>query len=55
MDRLAIIQSRVKSITDLPLEDREAIPHKYFMELTQEFRELMKEWKELDAKEIPTS
>ena len=55
MDRLAIIKARVKSITDLPLEDREAIPHKYFKELTEEFLDLMKEWKELDKKELPTS
>lgn len=48
MDRLSIIKARVKQICDLPLHDREAIPHKYFMELTEEFLELNKQWKDLE-------
>lgn len=49
MDRLKIIKARVAQIIALPLEDREAIPHKYFMELTAEFLELMKQWKEIET------
>lgn len=46
MDRLEEIKARVKSIIALPLEDREAIPHDRFMEITKEFLSLIKEWKE---------
>lgn len=49
MDRLAIIKARVAQITKLPLADREAIPHERFMELTKEFLDLIRQWKELDA------
>lgn len=51
MDRLSIIKARIEGIEKLPLEDRDAIPHKEFMKLNEEFLFLMKEWKELE-KEI---
>lgn len=41
------IKARLKAILSLPLEDREAIPHDKFMELTREFMALQKEVKEL--------
>lgn len=56
-NRLNVIKARVKGIEKLPLADRDAIPHKDFMELTKEFMDLIEEWKKLtgESKLPPTS
>lgn len=54
MDRKAIALKRMKDIAKLPLDDREAIPHEKFMELTKEFLELNSEFKKIEQEAPPT-
>lgn len=49
MDRKKILLSRMQQIAALPLEDREAIPHERFVELTKEFLSLNDDLKALNA------